>query len=225
MKIYKITNLKNNKIYIGKTIKILQERFRGHIIASKQPRNYTSYLYNAFEKYGIENFKIEEIETCSSEKELDEREKFWIATLHTQDPNIGYNIQEGGEGGAVRSNEYRLTDKQLDALERGRHLKASTKLKQKLSEIRTGIEVSEETRRKISESQKGKKLKEETKQRMRESHLGMKMAERTEESKERYREGSKGRVHIHKGNENKNPKIEELDKYLNDGWELGYVYK
>ena len=43
------------------------------------------------------------------------------------------------------------------ALEKGRHLPASSKLKQILSEYRRNVVVSEETRQKLSVNQKGKK--------------------------------------------------------------------
>ena len=73
--IYKITNKVNGKIYIGKTIKTIEERFKRHIYDSR--RN-NSYFYNAIKKYGIENFIIEEIENVDNSK-LNEREKYWIS--------------------------------------------------------------------------------------------------------------------------------------------------
>ena len=182
--IYKIVNLVNNKIYIGKTINSVEHRLKEHIRTSKRKRTYTSYLYNAMNAYGEENFDIEVIEECQLSI-IDERERFWIKKLNSQNPNIGYNIQEGGEGGAVRSKEFKITDNQLAGLSTAWHLPASDKLKKKLSEIRTGCDVSIETRQKL-------------------------------------REKSLGRKRIHKGTVNKNIKVELLDDYLNNGWELGY---
>jgi hypothetical protein len=46
-------------------------------------------------KYGIENFMIEVLEIT---EHLDEREKYWISTLHPQ-----YNMTAGGEGGDTSS--------------------------------------------------------------------------------------------------------------------------
>lgn len=225
MYIYKITNIINNKIYIGKTEKTINKRMRDHINCSKRKRTYTSYLYNAMNEYGVENFKIEVIEECFDKENLNKREKFWIKALNSRDPNIGYNIQEGGEGGSLRSKEYKSSQKQLDALDKGRHLPASEKLKKKLSEYRKSVIVSDETREKLRKTSSGKKASEETKEKMRQSHLGLKMPERSDESKERYRQSSLNRVHIHKENINKNVFKDELDAYLNDGWELGYIYK
>ena len=99
--IYKITNTSNGKIYIGKTKYTIQHRWLGHIRSSnicKEIEKTSSKLYNAINKYGIESFTIEEIEQCSYD-ELNERERYWIKELDSRNPNVGYNICVGGEGG------------------------------------------------------------------------------------------------------------------------------
>lgn len=94
--IYKITNIINGKIYIGQTQKTIEERFQRHKeVAFKHPNR---YLYNAMNHYGYKNFKIEEIEECSNDK-LDEKEKYWISYYNSTNPNIGYNLTDGGGGG------------------------------------------------------------------------------------------------------------------------------
>lgn len=94
--IYKITNTINNKCYIGQSVNI-EHRWIEHKSAA---RNYSqknsSALYNAINKYGIENFKFEIIEETSIEK-LDEREKYWIQYYDTY--YHGYNLTTGGFGG------------------------------------------------------------------------------------------------------------------------------
>lgn len=93
--IYKITNLQNQKIYIGKTIRSVQERWREHK-RDYLDRNYEQRpLYKAMKKYGIDNFKIEEIEQCSAEQSS-EREKYWIEKLGSF--KNGYNATLGGDG-------------------------------------------------------------------------------------------------------------------------------
>ena len=66
--IYKITNLINNKIYIGKTKKYYKlssfgylKRFDNHISSafSKSKANDCPRLYNAIRKYGKDNFKVD----------------------------------------------------------------------------------------------------------------------------------------------------------------------
>lgn len=58
--IYKITNLINNKIYIGQTIHF-KERIRSHeeTAVNVKSKSYNNPLYKTFRKYGIENFSIE----------------------------------------------------------------------------------------------------------------------------------------------------------------------
>jgi len=97
--IYKIINLINNKIYIGKDL-YNNPKYMGSGKLLKQ----------AFKKYGKINFKKEIIEKCNDINQLNEREKFWIKNLNTFSPN-GYNINVGGKGGdtyTYRSQEEKL---------------------------------------------------------------------------------------------------------------------
>jgi hypothetical protein len=54
-------------------------------------------------KYGIENFSLDIIERCSSQKELNEREIYWIAYYKSTDKKYGYNIDSGGNLGKSTS--------------------------------------------------------------------------------------------------------------------------
>src|ERR1700751_1241615 len=96
--IYKITNLINNKIYIGQTKKSIQQRFSSHLHDSKS--NLTNcYIHKAIRKYNKENFKIEVITEGDYNKEfLDELEKHYIHLYNSRNRNIGYNIAKGGSG-------------------------------------------------------------------------------------------------------------------------------
>ena len=89
--IYKTINLINGKIYIGK-----------HKASEFNP-NYkgsgTSYLQNAFKKYGKENFKVEFLIPCFSLEELNAEEQFLIEWFNARDRSIGYNRAKGGDGG------------------------------------------------------------------------------------------------------------------------------
>lgn len=90
--IYKITNQTNGKIYIGQSINI-QERWKSHIYNCNK-EDYYGYnypLYQAFRKYGLENFKFEVIEECSKEQ-LNEKEYFYIDYFQCYSyNNKGYN--------------------------------------------------------------------------------------------------------------------------------------
>ena len=183
------------------------------------------YLKKAISFYGKENFSCKVIEFCETRKEMLEREKFWISYYKDVINENYYNLQDGGQGGHCEYYVQPVTQKQLDALEYGRHLPASDKLKSKLSEIRTNCVVSDETRLKLSIAQTGKMASEETKKKLSLIRTGKKLPSRTDIQKEHYKESSSDRVHIHKGTINKNPKKFELQSYLDEGWEIGYCYK
>ena len=100
--IYKITNQINQKVYIGKILETIQSRWSDHRRDYKKSRCETRPLYDAMNKYGIENFTIEEIEKCDDEI-LSEREKFWIEKYNSYIGSInsnGYNATLGGDGKA-----------------------------------------------------------------------------------------------------------------------------
>ena len=91
--IYKITNVLNQKSYIGKTHKTNPtERFKEH------QRNFKKFperpLYRAFAKHGLDNFIFEIIEETSAPEE---REIFWIEYYKTYGSS-GYNATRGGDG-------------------------------------------------------------------------------------------------------------------------------
>jgi group I intron endonuclease len=147
MRIYKITNLINGKNYIGQTIHSLEQRFRKH----KNQTRGNMIIAVAIKKYGVENFRIEELEICESQSELNEAECKWIEFYQSQSPN-GYNIRGGGgaHGKMAESSKAKL---------RGRKLRPETVEKMK----KAHQNMSEETRRKMSKSGMGKKLSEKAK--------------------------------------------------------------
>ena len=85
--IYKITNLKNNKIYIG--------QHKGEVF-DKRYFGSGKIIKLAFEKYGKENFKIEILEWCNSFEELNKKEEYYIEHYNSRNNDIGYNIRLGG---------------------------------------------------------------------------------------------------------------------------------
>lgn len=93
--IYKITNLINNKIYIGQSVNI-EVRFTQHKNFEYNLRQHpSSHLYKAMKKYGIENFSFEIIEKCKV-IELDDKEIYWIKFYDSR--YNGYNETDGGGG-------------------------------------------------------------------------------------------------------------------------------
>ena len=93
--IYKIKNNINDKIYIGKTMKNINERFKEHCRDSKREGVKNRPLYKAMNKYGIENFSIELVEECKDDV-LSQRETYWIEYYGSF--KYGYNATLGGDG-------------------------------------------------------------------------------------------------------------------------------
>ena len=99
--IYKIENLINGKIYIGKSVNI-QKRFQDHIGDSFKENTpaYNHLIHKAIRKYKPENFSFIIIEECD-ENELNQKEMAWIRLYDCcvlDGPDKGYNMTRGGEG-------------------------------------------------------------------------------------------------------------------------------
>lgn len=91
--IYKITNNINGKIYIGKTLLTIEERFKQHCRDSQKESMNHRPLYAAMRKYGCHHFSVEIVE----ETDLpEEREKYWIEYYGSF--KNGYNATIGGDG-------------------------------------------------------------------------------------------------------------------------------
>ncbi len=97
-KIYKVTNVTDNKSYIGFTSQSLYDRRRTHIRRMKE--GYNSYFYNALRAYGISSFTWE-ILYDSNDLDFTKNimESYFITTLRTHySMGFGYNMTFGGEG-------------------------------------------------------------------------------------------------------------------------------
>ena len=90
MWIYKITNIQNNKIYIGQTIRPVQERINRHF--NDALNNITdTHLARAIRKWGKDNFVYEIIDTAKTQEELNLKEQNYIRLFHATDDKYGYN--------------------------------------------------------------------------------------------------------------------------------------
>lgn len=129
--IYKITNLINGKIYIGQ---------RKYNKTHKEYLGSGKLIKKAIEKYGKENFKKEILIEYNNSEEANELEKYYIKLYDSRNPNIGYNIAEGGNNGPMDER--------------------SKKLMSEHNWIK-GKNLPKETCLKISNTLKGKKLPKE----------------------------------------------------------------
>lgn len=89
--IYKITNINNQKVYIGKTTKFM-ERWRVHSKRGCGLDTIKNILYDNMYQDGLENYTWEIVEVCSKEQQT-EREKYWINFYKSND--YGYNQRVG----------------------------------------------------------------------------------------------------------------------------------
>lgn len=103
MWVYKITNLVNNKCYIGITTN-LEKRWASHKKAINYPY-IKQPLYNAMRKYGISNFKFEVIVDNIDDKNiLGELERKYILEYNSHISQSGYNLSWGGEHNQLDGN-------------------------------------------------------------------------------------------------------------------------
>ena len=160
MIIYKATNKINGKVYIGQTVRSLQERMAEHA------RHTQTTFDRALKKYGLDAFDIEQIDSTDSVDELNQKEIYWIEFYNCVVPN-GYNMCEGGGN------------------TKGFHHKEESK--RKMAEIKStsywgennpffGKTHSEEARQKMSAKRKGMAhLTPEAIQKVRASHYKAKV--------------------------------------------------
>ena len=88
MYIYKISNIVNDKVYIGQSIRPIEERFQRHINDAMNNRLDTHFA-RAIRLYGPDKFYIEQIDTASSQEELTQKEHDWIVYYNSVED--GYN--------------------------------------------------------------------------------------------------------------------------------------
>lgn len=88
MWIYKITNIQNNKIYIGQTIRPVEQRIKRHFNDALH-NIIDTHFARAIRKYGEYSFVYEIIDTAETQEELNLKEQFWIRKYNTVEN--GYN--------------------------------------------------------------------------------------------------------------------------------------
>jgi len=162
--IYKIKNIINGKEYIGFTSTNIKNRWKNHVLSSKNPK---THLHKSISKYGEDNFTIailEESDDC--EYLLNERESFWIEKYNTF--HEGYNMTLGGNGALGykhdeevkkkisqqyidrwKDDEYRFKQSKNPRMYGKKH---STESRDKISKSNLGKKHSTESREKISDS-------------------------------------------------------------------------
>lgn len=239
MGVYSISNLVNNKRYIGQSIDI-KNRYNYHkyrLSKNKHPNKYLQYSWN---KYGEGNFKFEVLEIMenTTKELLTEREEYWFQ-WYKENGGV-YNLRD-----SVCSNaNYKHSEETKEKLrknmlgrnyteEHKKHISESKKgwkpsqetiekfknriftdeTKEKLSIAGKNRKHTEETKEKISKANKGKPKSEEHKIKLSISEKGKIISE---ESKKKMSESRKGRISP-KGMLGKNH-TEETKKKMSEAW-------
>lgn len=138
--IYKTTNLKNGKIYIGQ-----------HISQKFEPTSYIgsgSKFKRALKKYGKNAFTCELICWADNTEKLNELEIYYIAQFDATNPKIGYNLCSGGKGGNLG---YKFTEEQILHLKETHmgHKNTPEAVKKQADKLRGRIWVHKDSDRKM----------------------------------------------------------------------------
>ena len=202
--IYETTNLINGKKYIG------QHK------SNKFDKNYYGsgkLIRYSLNKYGKKNFDVCLIEECSSREQLNQREIYWIENLFKIYPKeLIYNIGKGGEGGntLLHKSEYEIKlirQKQSNRIPWNKNKKMSEDFK---------CLVSSKTKEAMNRDEIKSKLTPEKMRRNFSSELRKSIGTRMKGNTI-----ARGRKHIFKDSIEKMVKLDELDFYLSNGWNLG----
>lgn len=165
--IYTITNIVNNKIYVGCTTSF-SKRWRDHKNLFKKCTHPNRYLSAAVKKYGFENFKFEILEECAPEYVVF-LEQYWINLLDSTNKKFGYNIRNKSDSnlGFKHSEE---TKRKIGNANKGKQSllgkTLTVKHKQNISNAKLNHIVSNETKEKIRKAHLGLKHTEEQKKKI-----------------------------------------------------------
>jgi group I intron endonuclease len=152
MIIYKSTNKINGKVYIGQTTKSLEQRIKGHIRESKIESNRP--FITSINKYGIDDFIFEVIDSANNLDELNDKEIYWIDFYNSVSPN-GYNVTGGGQG-----------KKMISTNELGKRISKGLQNSKKWQKIKNSKEYLKKREEKFINSAKGKKFTPEHKEKI-----------------------------------------------------------
>lgn len=209
--IYKITNLLNKKIYIGK-----------HITSNLDDGYYGSgkLIIKAIKKYGKQNFKKEILFLCQNQQQLNQKQKELVNQQFIKQ-NTNYNLTLGGTGSWHHINQNMSAEQR-----KKRQINGGNKTKELYQQgILKPYIFSEEEKEQISLKLKqhwqyyghnwiGKQHKEETKLKISISLQGKQKGQKNSQYGTCW-------IHNEELKESKKIKKQELQSYLQTGWIKG----
>lgn len=151
--IYKITNKINGKFYLGST-KNVRKRKGTHFSSLKHNKHHCTPLQRAVNKYGVENFEFEILESC---EECLIEEQIWLDNL---DWSKCYNVSKfagGGDNLSNHPNKDEIIVRLTKILNENRH-KIKPRFKEENGNWKGGVSIKncESCGREISGSNKSK---------------------------------------------------------------------
>ena len=159
--IYCHRNVINNKAYIGQTGCVpYTRRWEGHGV-SGFPYRGCRHFQNAIIKYGWKNFEHFVLMENLTLEQANHYEYLFINLFQTNNPQYGYNIDNGGKNKKTSEETKKLISLHHADFSGEKHplwgKHHSEETKEKIRQSRIGKTLSEETKRKISEKLKGSK--------------------------------------------------------------------
>jgi group I intron endonuclease len=180
--LYKITNIINNKVYIGQTNN-LNRRWQAHKNAAMKNKP-EQVIHHSIIKYGVNNFTFEHIATCRTWSDANELETILVSQYNSHiESGKGYNSTRGGFN-APKTEEWKRQLKDWHAslseeekLERKHKLSEATKQQiQEKGHPAQGTKRTPEQLERLSEAIKNREdyFTTELRKRMSDSHKGQK---------------------------------------------------
>lgn len=158
--IYKITNIINQKCYIGSS-KNITKRWYEHKRRLRKGTHHSEYLQRSFNKYGEENFIFTVLELCEPNELLVFEQRYF------DEIKPEYIILKT----AGRLDGYQHTEKTKQIIKEKRKTQkskpCSEETKQKISEANKNRVFTDEHKQKLSQAHKGKILSDEHKNKIR----------------------------------------------------------
>lgn len=143
MFIYMLLNKINGKVYVGQTVRDVNDRLRQHKVDGAR-RAKSLPITLAIHKYGWSAFEKFVLGTAESQEELNALEQYWIAHYGCLAPR-GYNLKDGGQQGGRMHEE---TKRKIGNASRGRKHTADARARMSASKV--GKKHCEETKAKMS---------------------------------------------------------------------------
>lgn len=185
--VYTITHVQTNRHYVGKSGSVKRRWARHLAIAAGRVARAKQHIHHALAQYGADAFKFQVLEEFETEADAYDAEAWWVAFLRSNVEGYGFNLNEGGQGGWLQSQEsrakisarkkgWKMSDAQralISANSKRPHGPMSDETKAKISAANTGRRWTEERRARVA-GRPGRKLSQEEIANLRACNLGKK---------------------------------------------------